>query len=853
MIDALQLILNSYCEHVVPNLFKNSSSIPAKKENIVSYPTHIINAVFTAASIYAYEHLNPKSKNSIRDLKLLMAVITLHDIGKYLEGKYGIIGGNTEENIRKYFEQDDFKIKDFFSELEEMVKDDEMLKEIVWLIQNTELKDEARIETLGHKTEFGKLADYSRLGDKVASLTKDELYASKIFGALKFRDVHVVQIPKFPQFIIRRELLKALKRYYEEKGAIPFLLFEDGLFYIAENTLEPDLEKIKKYLLENVKKLMGLTVVNNDNTLKSEQVGDLGANMTKEEEVESQNDEKLSLLSLRIDFQSVDDSSILNFPLSQEDKKRIILTQIIENIPKAMKDFTITLPLIPDDDKKTREIQEKISTIVYYIYNSDDIKIILKKKTSKKDLQKVSQILNDAVREKIKLFRDEHGSQKYKLFMAKELFENYINYNIDEVYPKCDEFLDNRINVKEKTDIFDRIVKNISVDFQLSFEMSETPKDKGETCFLCGSKAEQEYRAGNKYFLQAREFSKRGEVIGMQKKICSLCLIEKNLIESLFKRRGYSVFGDYLFAIFYFDKLFANVAYFSQEISNVPLEPEVPIRQGLQFRLGDFDGLYYIMPYNYSRKEESARQSARVNITKQILDFIYGYGCKATLTYPYTLLRTYNELFVNENPIRLEISLSIDTIRDFDEVNRRKQFLDTIYNLDGRKGYYEVQSYALLPVVHYIKLKSNGSKNWIKESYVNVAKDCFRGEIMEIEEIAKIGKELYSTGRVEWESSYKRTVLMRTALDYVLMGLQQRLPEEELKTFVSGGLYKLAMREEYAKKKDADGYVKEFVERLIHYLKEYNWFSVPALSSIEKYLVDSYEFALISISKEKEK
>ncbi|MCD6455259.1 MAG: hypothetical protein J7K81_00460, partial [Methanophagales archaeon] len=311
-------------------------------------------------------------------MKLLMSVITLHDIGKYLEGKYGITGGNTEENIRKYFEQDDFKIKDFFSELEEMVKDDEMLEEIVWLIQNTELKDEARIETLGHKTEFGKLADYSRLGDKVASLTKDELYASKIFEALKYHDVHVVQIPKFPQFIIRRELLKALKRYYEEKGAIPFLLFEDGLFYIAENAIEPDPEKIKKYLLGNVKELMGLTIGNNEDEQKSKQEEDLEVNPTNNEKGESQDGKEPLLLSLRIDFQSIDDSSILNFPFSQEDKKRIILTQIIENIPKAMKDFTITLPLISDDDTKTREIQEKISTIVYYIYNSDDIKSILK-------------------------------------------------------------------------------------------------------------------------------------------------------------------------------------------------------------------------------------------------------------------------------------------------------------------------------------------------------------------------------------------------------------------------------------------------------------------------------------------
>ena len=41
---------------------------------------------------------------------------------------------------------------------------------------------------------------------------------------------------------------------------------------------------------------------------------------------------------------------------------------------------------------------------------------------------------------------------------------------------------------------------------------------------------------------------------------------------------------------------------------------------------------------------------------------------------------------------------------------------------------------------------------------------------------------------------------MRTALDALLIGLQQQFSEEELKTFVSAQIYKLAMREKFAKK-----------------------------------------------------
>ena len=115
---------------------------------------------------------------------------------------------------------------------------------------------------------------------------------------------------------------------------------------------------------------------------------------------------------------------------------------------------------------------------------------------------------------------------------------------------------------------------------------------------------------------------------------------------------------------------------------------------------------------------------------------------------------------------------------------------------------------------------------------------------MKIKDIAKKGKDFY--GNV-WGSSYKRTVLMRTALDATLIGLQQQFPEEELKTFVSAQIYKLAMREKFAKKKEAENYASDFVGSLIQYLKEKNWFCVRELSSIEKYLVDAYEFEIISL------
>src|SRR5208283_584375 len=225
----LKLILSEYCSKVILKLYKNSAEVSAKKRNIVSYPTHIINAVFSGATIYGYEHLKIESEESQFHLKLLISVLTLHDIGKYLENKYGISGGNSKANILKYFENDEFGITDFFPEIKRLLSDKDTSDEIVWLIQNTELHDVSQTDTLNFRSKFGKLADYARLGDKIASITDDQLFLQKIFNSLRSggaRDyIHVVNIPESPQFFLQREVLKALLTFYKENDAIPFLLY----------------------------------------------------------------------------------------------------------------------------------------------------------------------------------------------------------------------------------------------------------------------------------------------------------------------------------------------------------------------------------------------------------------------------------------------------------------------------------------------------------------------------------------------------------------------------------------------------------------------------------------------------
>ena len=137
--------------------------------------------------------------------------------------------------------------------------------------------------------------------------------------------------------------------------------------------------------------------------------------------------------------------------------------------------------------------------------------------------------------------------------------------------------------------------------------------------------------------------------------------------------------------------------------------------------------MHFIIPYRYSGKEESAKQSSRVNVTKQILSFISGYGCKATLTSPYTLLRMYNELFVNENPTRLEMSLNIAVVRDFDTLSKIDEFLDVVYTLDMKKGYYQVGRYDFFSLIYYLKLKTYDLKKSRKRKIFKCSKQLLLG------------------------------------------------------------------------------------------------------------------------------
>jgi hypothetical protein len=658
------------------------------------------------------------------------------------------------------------------------------------------------------------LADYARLGDKIASITDDQLFLQKIFNSLRSggaRDyIHVVSIPESPQFFLHKEVLKALLTFYKKNDAIPFLLYNDGFFFIQEKLSPLDTVRIRNILLENISSQIGIGKVTEDD------------------------DEAISL-NIRINNQSINDDSLLNFPISSDVKKRLLLKNIVENIPKAMKNVEIAIPI-------DKELQQKLATVIYSIYKNPDKDIC-----DEKFKRKIFGYEENGI--KIEGIKDIQGPQKFKIFAAKELIEHYQDYDIDSLFTEANQFLDEIYCTNNEFDVFGNILSNISVDFISEFNSQEIPKNKDELCFLCGSKTSNEYRAKKGHFLQARGYSKRGKIFDEEKKICSICLIEKNLIENSFKNRNYTPAGDYLFAILYFDKIFANISFFSDEFAKVELRPNVQVGgEKVQLRLGNFDVMYHIIPYRYSGKEESAKQTSRIKISRNILELISETGCKAVITSPYTLVRTYNEVFVNEIPIRLEISLAIDKILDFEDGKNILRFLNSVNFKDGKKGFFKVEKYDLLSYIHFIKLKTKDKAVWgMDDETKEVCKKSFGGDLMKIEDLAQQGKALY--GNV-WGSSYKRTVFIRTALDNILIGKQQGLSEEELVTYVSAQVYKLSMREEYAKKKDADILIPAFVESLISYLKEKNWYSIHVLSSIEQYLVDAYEFALMKVAKE---
>ncbi|MBT9145356.1 MAG: hypothetical protein DDT42_01227 [candidate division WS2 bacterium] len=825
----LNRYFNSYADKVAPKLFKNSSNIPAKYKTksgekvAISYPTHIINAVLCGTAFYIYDRIviNKRDPDPTA-VKLLMSSLTLHDVNKYMKNKYGIeINGNTKELIEKYFQSDDFDIKDFLSIDEFNV----LFDEIIYLIQKTELWDKGQRDTIVFRSRYAELEDYARIGDIIASMSLEKRPERAIYDRFHSRDLHFVEIPQIPRQMLRRMLYKSLKTFIEENNGVPFLLSQKGIFYLSAHRIDLQTDKIKKIFLEK-----------------------LGGN--------------LDIQVDKLDFQSFQVESLSKLPATFEEKSQAMVEKVQDYFESGRflgGTIKVTLPF--DDDLK------KLSVYIVYLVYQDGLERLIDRisESSLADKEKGEIIKNienlKEMRKEITKELDPRDSNKHintqvsKAYASHRFLKNITDYQktLSKISVVLEYLIKEDLN-KVSTEFIDKLIKSCTSDYMGENRAKfSTPSSKGDICFLCGQKSDMEYNEGVKgHFLQARGFSKRAEFGSEKKQICDICDIEKRLLEkvvlnSKYQGRNIRLADDMLFAYFYFDRIWPNISYFSEEFANTPFNVEAK-RSGdtiIEFRLGDFSELVHIKPLPIKGKDNAAKQSSRVGATLHIFKILDKTGCKAVISKPYSLIRLYPDLFVNEAPSALELSLKVNKITDWEELEKMETFLDLIRRNDPIKGYYTVGDYNFLKLIHFLKrnAKDPNQPFWVKNNKDDVNK-IFGDDIMKLKEIAKRGENLYLRYP---KSTYKRTVIPRIAVDSILASMQQGLDEGQMKEIVCGQIYNKVQREKIAPKNGIEKNVGEFYDALVQYLKENNLYNIQKLSAWEKYLIDAYEFSFLTL------
>jgi len=316
--------LIDYVSLVVPQLFKDAGKLDAKFGRALSFPAHIITAVLTGSILYIYDRMSTgQEPPQLHDIKLLCTALTLHDVNKYWnELTDSSYSGNYYKLIQDYFESDPFNLKsyfsDWFSELEE----------ISFLIQHAQESDDAQHETRFSQPKYAKLLPYIKIGDKVASLSKEEYPLQEIHRRLnnEGHDVHILLLPEIPQQLLSQIVYRSAKKLLVMSDAIPLLISTQGILYLSPTKICIDPIRFRK--------LIGEELVRNTSA-------------------------KPVLSDRKFDL-----SPLLSIPLDKDDRFLVYVKSVRERTEAGLLSV-LGKTTYPQD----KALQEAIACITYSIYN----------------------------------------------------------------------------------------------------------------------------------------------------------------------------------------------------------------------------------------------------------------------------------------------------------------------------------------------------------------------------------------------------------------------------------------------------------------------------------------------------
>jgi hypothetical protein len=821
--EAITSYLVDYISTVIPNLFQESAGIGAKFDRAVSFPAHVVTAVLAGGTLYLYNQHRNRRPIAPLDVKLLCTVLTLHDIQKFWNEKTGEnVKGNYRSCIEKYFETDPFQLKQYFPEW------NAYLDEIVYLVQHTQESDEADHESRYHRSKFGKLLPFAKIGDKVASWGKTEYSLPYICKQLSERgfDSHHVVLPDIPQQLLSQIIYRGVKRAITDGGGIPLLLSPHGILYLAPEQVQLNPPALKQ--------IMNAELIQNADAKPV------------------------------LEWRKFVIDPLNSIPLDVDARFQVYLQAVRERTESGLLS-AIGETTYPEN----KTLQEAIACLSFFIYNDSgndgwkdfpDLERVIASQEALSALRKIGAIRQNFAE------MDEVGTQKCKVYTVYDLVRRFEEFRDDLVL--LHPFVTSVIRAKfdQGSNVLDLIIQKVLV----LNKMTDTglyptpPKGGSDICFMCGATAQMEYKPG-RHFIQSGGFTKRTNLQDQYKRYCDACQVEFLLLNQLIKNSSFSVRDDLLFFYFYFDYVFANLDAFSSQLSRVAIHASTTKsnRWGISFTLGDFRTPFHIKPMAIRVPREknpdlASKTTWRARAIHSALKMCATAGCRCIMTAPYSTVQMQKSVFYNEMPTRLEKTLKLDNIERFSDARLRAAQLDIINSLDRAKGpdrskgLFRVQEFKPISVVPFVKRRADNFESWVL-SHGDELNALFGDDVdMEMKTIAQKGASLFGTHR--FSGTYKKVKIFRTTLESLMNALAQGFSEEEAVRFAAAEVMKDVNREQYSKKKGKDipAECLDFVSSVSEYLQEKKLWSPTSIAKWENPLTDLYEFEYIIVTKEGE-
>ncbi|ODR80894.1 hypothetical protein BG842_13935 [Haladaptatus sp. W1] len=780
---------------LVENVVDAAGEYDAKTdpEETTSLAAHLLNAMTIGVNTFVYSAVNGGRDITEleEELRVLASALVLHDTNKYVQEAYGI---KSNGNTREVFETYFNEGDDFGVEgfLGDGYRDD-----LLYLVQRTELTEDSR-ETRGTDTEFVGLDRYCRLGDQVASVILREGVESGYKAMAKKLDdeeIHLLELNAVEQPVLNDELIGRTKEVISG---------EDGG--------------------EEVGVVVGST---------PDRVLYLGTDIDRDELRERVHAHLSTELiesgrysfSCKLGWNSFDYDILAEFALNPEQKEQIIAEEFRELLHDG-KAGVEAFERIPEDFDQYFAILAK----AMYIDRQSEFE---------------DPGLQEAYDEVLEI-----GRQKVKIHYIAHLIRNFNEHQnaLDNLAEKLRPELHS--DLEPENDEIDTVV-NRFFDATITTILPE----KENMCFFCGSTARTEYKKGQEAIIRTQEFSRRVPPRPKQKykSICGVCNLEYALFSEYCKQSNVNLRSSIDVAYYYFDDFLGDIRLRGGRMG---VEP------GESLDLSDSEIVknlirpqYYIQPFEFGGRRNMSDKNHRMVVVRQLMQRAQAVGMKVVLGRPFTRFESADEAFVDEDAIREQEALGLDSAARFGPL---PPFIDS----DDRPESHLRRALALHKLIATV-----GYEAGMNNPYLQLDRDTFHSltdfavrnhdnatrlpelrsyletyhsnQLMDMKTVARRGVDLFGK---QFDSKYKKTKIFREAIDSFLSGKNQRMSEEDLLEYVEAQVYTAADREDYA------GYTtpeqaEAFVDAVRSYLVENDLYTLKKLSDWENALVNSYLYA----------